>query len=88
MSKKIEKMTDEEYENYSSERQRLDKEIMNTSLLLNEIKIEHECPFCHSNIGTINEIRDKHIQDMQGYNKFTGHKYYIAHIEGKRKWEI
>ncbi len=87
-TKKIEKMTNEEYEKYSSECQRLDNEIMNTSLLLSKMKDNGKCPFCRSNIDTKNKIRERHIKDMRKYNEFRGSKTYITHIEGNQKWEI
>jgi len=81
-------MSDEEYEAFSRKRMELDAEISKTSLLLSEMKEDGKCPYCHSDIATKDEIREGHIQQMREYNRLSGHKYYIAHIEGKKRWEI
>ena len=89
MSKTIEKMTDEEYESYAKERQELDNKICHKSLLINLIDENTTvCPYCDSEFGGITEIREKLLQMMRDYNKFTGRKYYLAHIEGDKKWEL
>jgi len=85
---KTSNMNDEEYENYCKERLKLEKEIDHTSLLMSTIHEEGKCPFCHSNIESLDEIREKHIQKMRKYNELMGYKYYVAHVEGGIEWKI
>lgn len=88
MINKFKNMTNKEYEDYSLERLVLEKEIDHTSLLMNTIHEEGKCPFCHSNIESMDEIREKHLQKMREFNEFVGRKHYVAHIEGNQRWEI
>ena len=88
MVNKTSKMSDEEYEAYCKEDLKLQKEIDNTSLLMSTIHEEGKCPFCHSNIKSLDEIRKKHIQKMREYNEHRGYQYYVAHIEGNKEWKI
>jgi len=87
--KSIPNMNDEEYETYAKERQELDKKVMHKSLLIGVIdKNTTICPYCDSEFGGITEIREKLLELMREYNKLVGREYYIAHVEGNKKWEL
>ena len=85
---KIIRMNNKEYDEYTHKSIELTKEIDNTSLLMTNIHIEGKCPFCHNNIDSIDKLRERHIKNMQEYNKHTGNHYYVAHIEGSKRWDI
>jgi len=86
---KIADMTEEEYKTYNNELQKLDKWITHKSLLIGVIDENTTiCPYCDGEFGGIMEIRKKLLQLMEKYNKFVGRKYYVAHIEGNKKWEL
>ena len=88
MYNKTSKMNDEEYEAYCKEDLRLSKEIDYTSLLISTMITEGKCPFCHSDIRPLDEIREEHIQKMREYNTLRGYQYYVAHVEGNKEWKI
>ena len=88
MYNKTSNMNDEEYENYCKEDLRLEKEITNISLLMNRIHTDGKCPFCHSSIKSLDEIREELLQKMREYNKLRGYQYYKAHIECNKEWKV
>ena len=88
MSKNIPNMSDEEYEAFWSKADKLERAIDHKSLLINVIGNGTVCPYCDSKISGLEEIREKLLQMMRDYNKLVGRKYYIAHVEDNKKWEL
>ena len=81
--------SDEEFEVFAKERNRLENLISNKSLLIGVLNEDCKCcPYCDNDIDGKEGLREKLLQMMREYNDFIGRKCYVSHIEGNNEWKV